>query len=109
MKKFFVILIVAMMATLMTACGTKETEETRLQEETYRVCFNTVNIREEPDQSSDVIYQMELGDVVFLTGKVVEYRFSTVNSRWYETDEGYWIVSDAVMDSNTFKWKFGNY
>lgn len=72
----------------------------------YRICYNEVNIRAEPDSNSEIVGEMYLGESIELTGHYIDYPAYDIYSRWYETTDGTWIVSDAVCSYDEYNRRF---
>ena len=87
------------------------TPQTRYDEDLtknkYRICFNEVNIRTEPNTTSTIVDKMYLGQYVELSGNIYQTS-ADIYAVWYETSDGDWIVADAVLEKYAFEFKFGH-
>lgn len=86
-----VALIIGIVAILMWKATTPQ-YSSKLDGEERVVVWEVVNVRDSPSTSSEVLYQLEAGDTVQLTG------YSATGGPydgWVETTGG-WIVIDAV-------------
>ena len=91
---------------MISAFTPKKRYDEDLTKEKYRISFYEVNIREKPDTSSKIVGTKTLGEYISLSGNIYETN-SDIYSMWFETTEGYWIVTDAVLKKYDYEYKFG--
>ena len=81
----------------------------KLTTENHRICYTTVNVREEPDISAKIVDEYTLGSYVYFTGRTISYPLHDGTSHlWFELTDGNWISSDAVMNEAEFNFRFGH-
>lgn len=80
-----------------------------LQGTKMRVCYNTVNVRTEPNTNCEVVDKYSLGHTVELSGKTVYYPLEEVYDFWFQTADGTWIAGDALLSVNDYIAKFGGF
>lgn len=103
------IMICVMIPTISLCSQPDEGYNERLTTEKHRICYTSVNVREEPDINSKIVDEYSLGSYVSFTGKTLAYPLHDGPSHlWYELTDGNWISSDAVMSENEFYFRFGH-
>ena len=107
---FGFILLICIMVPTLAGCGQPtEGYNERLTTEKHRICYNSVNVREEPNTYAKIVDEYYLGTYVSFTGNFVAYPLHDGPSHlWYELTDGNWITSDAVMDEDEFTFRFGH-
>ena len=107
LKAISVILALVLIFGLIVFLGRpRDSYRQELAGETYYVCYETVNVRDNPSTTKgEIVGEKYLHCTVILTGNVVEHPFMEVENYWYETTEG-WIVSDALLDEWRYRERF---
>lgn len=104
-----ILLVVVVVISLCWFIKPVEKFNTELAGETMRVCYNSVNVRVEPDTNAEVVDEYWLGCRVELSGKTIRYPGHEIYDVWYQTSDGNWIVSDALMPEWDYNQKFGGF
>ena len=82
-----------------TSCGTQWKLNITPVQATFRIKEDDISARNIPYKQGKVMRQFEAGALVSITGKAQ----NSAKNTWYQTDEGYWIYSDNLLDVSAKK------
>lgn len=108
-----IMLLVVFLVIFVSVAGKpkREYDEKLSESSDLRICYDSVNVRAQPNENSEIIDKLSLGDRVSFTGNMIIYPLEELEEfhKWYEVAGGGWITADAVTDDDTYKQMFGGF